>query len=235
MRIIFALLLLLAVMVGFKHAYGEEITNVDTAIVFVVDCSRTMDAKERNLTRSAHARAVQSPQVLEAIAQGYFKRIAVSYVEFSDSATVRIPWMVVDTPESAALFARQLLGEPCIINQQRTNIAAGLEVAYLLLSRFLTYEADRLVIDVVGDGSDNHGTGLAEVRKFLIDYGAVINGIPMPASSGEATRLFHYYCGDRREGIEGFVAGGLGYYCETLESIEQMELQLRRKIVLEIG
>ena len=52
--------------------------------------------------------------MLDAIAQGFDQRIAVTYVEWGDAASqeVVVPWTIVDGPASAAAFAEALLEAP---------------------------------------------------------------------------------------------------------------------------
>lgn len=94
----------------------EDHRRVDTAIVFVVDVSGSMKRHEIETARQAHAAAMLSPDVLDAIREGGdTRRIAVAYIEFGDVAQIGIDWMIVSDAGDARLFAA-LLSRGVVIN-----------------------------------------------------------------------------------------------------------------------
>jgi hypothetical protein len=88
--------------------------SVDLELVLLADASRSIDDAELRFQREGYAAAITHPDVLDAIAQGFEQRIAVTYVEWGDASSqdVVVPWTVVDGPESAAAFAGALLETP---------------------------------------------------------------------------------------------------------------------------
>ena len=91
-------------------AQDKRPVPVDVELAFVVDASFSIDAEETRLQRQGYAAAITHPDVLAAIASGYDRRIAVTYVEWGDATSqeVVVPWTIIDGPESAAALAKRL-------------------------------------------------------------------------------------------------------------------------------
>lgn len=221
-------------------AYSAE-RRVDTAIVFVVDCSNSMDYQERALVREAHIAAITSPDVQQAIRELPSHAVAMAYVEFSAGrAETRIGWTLVTGLISAEAFVAPLrAADDCSIVRGNTPIDVALGQALTLLGT-LPYTADRLVVDVVGDGQDNNGlendddvsADLPIMRAALLAIGATINGLPMVLSTTEAETLVPWYCGTATQAPN--VRGGYGSFCRTLNDIADLPIELRQKIVQEL-
>src|SRR3954463_14974920 len=71
---------------------------VDLLLVFASDVSRSIDQPKFQLQREGYAAAIADPRVLDAIASGRHKRIAVAFVEWSgvSSQKVLIDWTLID-------------------------------------------------------------------------------------------------------------------------------------------
>jgi hypothetical protein len=67
-------------------ADAQQYKGVDTALVFVVDISASMDQRQLRIAREGHAEAIMSQDVLNAIQSGYFQQSAFAFVEFSSRA-----------------------------------------------------------------------------------------------------------------------------------------------------
>ena len=104
----------LVFVVGMPGAPAMAAESVDLELVLLADASRSIDDAEIRFQRQGYAVAITHPEVLDAIAQGFEQRIAVTYVEWGDASSqeVVVPWTVVDGPESAAAFADALLEAP---------------------------------------------------------------------------------------------------------------------------
>lgn len=205
----------------FQPAWGED-SEVDVAIVFLADASSSMDDNERRIVRESHAHAVVSEEVLTAIAGGLHGRVAFAFAEFGNRATLRVDWQIVDGPQSAEDFALSILAAPdAALNN--TSISAGLILARDLLA-VLPWKADRMVVDVVGDGRNNWGPDLAEARAALIGAGVTINGMPMTID-GEIGLVENYAAA---------VIGGPAAFNLPVDGIDQLAMKLRQKIVMEL-
>lgn len=214
-------MLLLAIFWHPSPARGDE--PVDAAIVFVVDVSDSMGAGERRVISQGHAQAIVSSEVLEAIEQGQHKRIAVAYVEFSTKAKVKVGWMVVEDLSSATSFAELVSGRGMAGGS--TYISSGLAAALSLL-RDLPHAADKLVVDVAGDGVSyqEDWPDLALTREAILATGATINGLPLmiePAGNLEK----HY--------LEKVVGGPAPFSLPCL-TIADFPLKIRQKLLLEL-
>jgi len=110
--------------------------RVDVAIVFVMDISGSMGPDEIDFARRAHALAIASEPMVTAIVDGAYGRVAMAYVEYADSAAVRVGWTIIDSPQSAAAFAGKIDSLPPgnTLGSQWTFIGAGLMEADKLLS-----------------------------------------------------------------------------------------------------
>ncbi|WP_163271709.1 DUF1194 domain-containing protein [Chelativorans alearense] len=198
--------------------------GVDTALVFVIDASSSMDQGQLQLARESHAEAIMSPEVLDAIRSGHFRRSAFAFVEFSSQSAAVVEWMIIDSPETAATFAWQILHNERANLGELTGIGEGLAKALELMNA-LPAEPLYRVIDVVGDGKPNTGVDPAPVRELIIAMGVTINGMPMLDSTYED--IEEYYA---RE-----VVGGARAFSIPLDKIQHMPTLLRRKLIIEIG
>lgn len=206
---------------------AQERGHVDTAIVFVVDRSSSISSPEAKIIEEGHAEAIQSAEVVEALQEGRQQRIAAAYVEFSSLARIRVSWRIIDGPASANAFGQEILAgqiiEPSFASG--TRIDAGLALAYSLLIS-LPYKADKLVVDVTGDGNSQDANGeLPAARQSILDLGATINGLPIVVSP---------YSPDVVLFFERNVVGGPAHFNLPLHDITEFPMRIRQKLVLEL-
>lgn len=201
-------------------ATGPE---VDAAIVFVVDMSESMDADERRILRDSHANAVVSDAVLNAIDEGAFRRIALSYVEFGNVAVVRVGWSIVDGRHSAEQFRRQVLAAP-MANLGFTGIGSGLEVARIMLV-YCPCQPTKRVVDVAADGKNNTHPSLHLARRALLDMGVVINGLPIEIRPWDVD-ITAYFAEN--------IVGGPAAFNLPVTGVDELPQRLRQKIVLDL-
>lgn len=107
MRPMICALALLAALVGTAPSAWAQGSSVDLELVLLADVSGSIDDGEILFQRRGYATAINHPEVLWAISQGYEQRIAVTYVEWGTvgSQDVVVPW----TMDSAAAFADALM------------------------------------------------------------------------------------------------------------------------------
>lgn len=195
---------------------------VDTAIVFLVDVSHSMDDDEIGIAREAHVLALASSDVLTAVQSGPSGRIAVAYVEFAGDPETVVPWMTIAGPDDALGFAEVVNAAP-ILSRSYTGIGGAFLAAAVLVDQ-LPWPAERIVVDIVGDGINNIPPSLDSGRSHLLERGVVINGMPLMLEPSTAD-LDGYY-GRRVIGPGGFIL--------PLKSIDQMPSAMRQKIVQEL-
>jgi hypothetical protein len=151
--------------------------SVDLTLVLVSDVSRSIDDAEYKLEKEGYVSAFTSKQVIEAIKGGNIGAIAVAYVEFASSFEVRtvLDWQVIHDQASAQAFADKLAEAPRSF-WGRTAISSGIDRAVQLLAES-GFEAQRRVIDVCGDGTNNAGRDVSEARDDAVGAGITINGL----------------------------------------------------------
>ncbi|WP_181705249.1 DUF1194 domain-containing protein [Chthonobacter rhizosphaerae] len=207
--------------------HEEAAPGVDVAIVLAADVSSSVDYEEAKLQRAGYADALVSDKVQAAIRSGARGRIAVAYMEWSTAGRKRLvlDWTIIDGPESARRAAAELRG-PMVRSGRnsygRTSISYALETAALLITK-LPWSADRHVVDVSGDGTNNDGPPLAQSRQRVLSRGIVINGLPIGADPAVAD----YY---RAE-----VIGGPGAFMVPASSYAAFAEAVREKIALEVA
>jgi hypothetical protein len=160
-------------------------------------------------------------------------RIAVTYFEWSSPGrnTMIVPWMVVDSAESAAAFAEMLHGAP-LVNSQATSISGALLFSATLLDRSM-FTAPRRVVDVSGDGPNNMGLPIMTAREMALEAGVVINGLPISIARGDL--LFELTGISIATYYEQCVIGGEGAFLVSVDDVADLADAIRKKIVMEIA
>jgi hypothetical protein len=91
-------------------------------------------------------------------------------------------------------------------------------------------DATRKVIDVSGDGPNNHGRPVEVARDEAVKAGVTINGLPILLK-----RPGYLDIGDLEDYYRDCVIGGAGAFLVPVRSKDQFEAAIRTKIVLEIS
>jgi hypothetical protein len=206
--------------------------SVDLELVLLADASGSIDDAEIHFQRQGYASAITHPAVLDAIAQGYDQRIAVTYVEWGGvtSQEVVVPWTIVDGPASAASFAAALLAEPRRAFG-RNAIGNALAFAQSLIedNRIDGY---RKVIDLSADSANNWGgRSIAEARAQALAADVVINGLAVlcRSCSGRPNRY------DLERAFAETIIGGPASFVVTADGDDRFAEAVRRKLLLEIA
>jgi hypothetical protein len=191
--------------------------------VFLADMSKSMDAHERRILRESHASAVTSPTVIEAIAEGEHRRVALAYVEYGNDPIVRVPWSIVEGKDPAEDFAEAVLRSP-MENLGLTGIGGGIRAAEALFAR-CPCRPERRVVDIVGDGKNNTTPSLYITRMSLLATGATINGLPM---------IIDPWNDDIVDYFAKNVIGGPGAFNLPVTGMDELPERLRQKILLDL-
>jgi Protein of unknown function (DUF1194) len=209
----------------------EEASTVDLELVLAVDISRSMDFGEQVIQRRGYVEAFRSAEVIDAITGGLWGRIAVTYVEWSGygSADVVVPWTLIFDAQSADRFAAELENrEPLRIS--RTSISGALEFSRTLFGTG-EWQGLRKVVDVSGDGPNNHGKPIKPISEEVARSGITINGLPLMVR----TSSYGYGIDNLDEYYYDCVIGGPGAFMVPVYSWEEFPGAVRRKLVLEIS
>ena len=212
--------------------------EVDLELVLAVDISRSMDEEEHTIQRDGYVSAFRHKDVINALISGPRGKIAVTYMEWANGARQVIPWMIIDSAESANDFADRLSKEP-IYGERRTSITTALMEAERLI-RQNKITSLRQVIDVSGDGANNSGGSVEQARDYVLKQKIVINGLPIllhadgqggfrgnPWGGIDIPNLDRYY--------KHCVIGGTGAFIAPVFDLTQLSATIRKKLVLEIA
>lgn len=211
-------------------AAGEK---VDVALVLGVDVSWSMDRHEQFIERDGYAAAFRSPQVINAILDGAYAKVAVTYVEWAGSATqiTVVPWTIIDSAAASKRFADALkMKEPASL--RRTSISGAIDYARKELDSS-GFSATRRIIDISGDGPNNDGRSVIAARDEAVKAGITINGLPLMTNTADS------YGGMPPEDLDQYytdcVIGGSQAFVIPVNSWAQFPQAVRRKLVLELA
>lgn len=201
-----------------------EQQRADLALVLAIDCSYSVDRDEFALQVRGTAQAFLHPDILDAIARGRNGRILVSLVQWSaeDSQVFAVPWMPVSNAAEALDVAARIRAQPRQTAEGATSISGAVLAATQAFAK-LPFAADRHVIDISGDGTNNRGERIDDVRDRTVARGITINGL---AIVNEIHWLHHYF--------RNHVIGGPGAFVEIANDYAGYAEAIRKKMLREI-
>lgn len=206
---------------------------VDVELVLAVDVSASIDGGEINLQRAGYVAALTDPRGISAMLSGPLGRVAVTYVEWSETARVTVPWTVISDAADAQRFALAVQVFP-IPRGGLTNIVNALDFSALLFEGN-EIEGTRRVIDLSADGRDSKGDEpiVAAARDRALSSGIVINGLVInPQQEQSEVEGVKY-------DLEGYfhevVIGGPGAFTVVTETPEDFPRAIVNKLVLEVS
>ena len=213
-----------------RPAFGAE--RVDVELVLAVDVSLSMSPVELEIQRKGYAAALTDERVIQAIKEGVYGRIAVTYVEWAGQTSqhVVVPWTLIASAADAQAFVDKLGANPPN-SARRTSISGALQFAGDLFAES-SFRGLKRVVDVSGDGANNQGAGVAGIRDEIVAQGITINGLPLMTSSGtpsvfDIDDLDIYYT--------NCVIGGPAAFMIPVNDWSQFPEAVRRKLVLELA
>ena len=220
-------------LLGRLPATAQDRPAVDLALALAIDISGSIDPDEARLQRDGYVRAFRDPVIVKAILGGSHGRIAVAYYEWSDSYIQRllVDWMVLDSEAAIRDFTERLAEAPISISR-RTSISGAIRYAIPLFARG-PFEAERKVLDISGDGSNNDGGLVTDQRHEALKERIVINGLPImndrpnPFGFPSETDLDKYYL--------HCVTGGPRSFVEVAVNFEDFPRAVRKKLLQEVA
>ncbi|MEM6487538.1 MAG: DUF1194 domain-containing protein [Pseudomonadota bacterium] len=193
------------------------------ALVLALDVSASVDAGEYILLRDGTAAALLSPDVRAAVKA--LGGVYISVFEWSgrQKQTLIQPWRVLDGDSAIRAVAERIATHPRSESEYPTALGSALGYAQRQLAAGPS-PCNRQVIDVSGDGANNHGFSPESAYRAFDFSGVTVNGLVVAGSAGDAV---DYY---RRRVIRGPAA-----FVEIARGYEQFEEAMRRKLLREIG
>ena len=154
--------------------------NVDLALVLAVDVSGSVNAERFELQRQGYAKAFASREVIDAIAAGENRTIAVTLVEWSGATHQRqmVGWTIISDANSAIAFGSAISETPRAFADW-TSISGALDFALALFDQVEGATPLRRVIDVSGDGSNNMGPPVTIMRDEVLEAGIGAGPAPL--------------------------------------------------------
>ena len=227
------LLALLSLLLSALPALAQDKKEVDLSLALAIDISGSIDPDEAKLQREGYVQAFRDPVIVKAILGGPNGRIAVAYYEWSDSwmQKLLVDWTLLDSEASIAAFANRLADLPISI-ARRTSISGAIRYAIPLFGRS-PYEPTRKVLDISGDGSNNDGGLVTDMRYEALKERIVINGLPImndrpnPFGFPNETDLDRYYL--------HCVTGGPRSFVEVARNFEDFPRAVRKKLLQEVA
>ena len=228
---------IVAALVGcLAFAAGARAEQVDLLLVLAADVSRSIDDGEFNLQRKGYAQAMTDPRVLRAIAGGRHHAIAITFVEWAGAPeqNVVIDWTVVRDEEGAgAVAATMLSAQRSFLG--RTSISAAIDFSMERLA-VAPAEADKRIIDISGDGTNNSGRAVTEARDQAVASGVTVNGLAIINTQANPGYAFHTQPpGGLPKYYEENVIGGPGAFLLQVENFDTFAEAMTRKLVTEIA
>jgi hypothetical protein len=217
-------------------ALGARAETVDLLLVLAADVSRSIDDVEFNLQRKGYAAAMTDPQVIRAIVGGRNHAIAVTFIEWSGAVdqNVVVDWTVVRDEEAAGSVAATMLAAPRSF-LGRTSISAAIDFAMERIAA-APAEADKRIIDISGDGTNNSGRAVTEARDQAIAAGTTINALAIINTQANPGYAFHTQPpGGLPKYFEENVIGGPGAFLLKVDNFDSFAAAITRKMVTEIA
>jgi uncharacterized protein DUF1194 len=217
---------LLAVLVlGATTTPGGAEPAVDIALVLAVDVSLSIDAEEFALQRAGYAAAFRNPRVVDAITAGPVGAVAVTYMQWSGAREQQqiAGWQLINDRASAARFAAALAAADRVVAGGSTSLSGAIDAAGRLLQQS-GYTAERRIIDISGDGSNNSGRLPNFARDEAVAQGITINGLAILKNEAQ---LDSYY--------QANVVGGRGAFVLTAGDFDDFAEAILAKLIREVA
>lgn len=201
--------------------------KVDLLLVLAVDSSGSVNTQEFALQFQGYIEAFRNPQVIEALSNGEHGSIAVCLFIWAgdrrDGVRLIADWHLVNGPESAKAFTDAFLRTPRFMLRDGTSLSNAIAYAIELIEK-APFTAERKVIDVSGDGTNNVGFAPTIARDDAVEKGITINGLAILTDYPD---LDAYY-GEN-------VVGGPGAFVISAKNFDAFSAAILSKLVREIS
>lgn len=228
-RFLFSGLSMAAILLGSASVAVANDEHVDVELVLAVDVSASIDARQARLQREGYVTALTDQSLIDRIRAGPLGRIAVTYVEWSETQTTIVDWTTIESAADARNFSDAILAAP-LISGSATSISAAIDYSVALLddNRFV---GTRRVIDVSSDGRNSAGNPLIFSRERALATGIIINGLPIIQRDSGGRPV--------DPGLEAYYAvnviGGPGAFLVVAEGRDAFPAAIRNKLFIEIA
>ena len=215
---------------------GARAEDTDLLLALAADVSRSIDEGEFELQRKGYAAALSDPRVLAAIRGGTNGTIAVCFLEWSGAGEQMVvaDWVVIRDDEDAGSLSAMLRAAPRSF-VGRTSISGAIDFA---MERFAAAKihANRRIIDISGDGTNNSGRPVTDARDQALAEGVTINGLAIINDRPNPGYTFHTQPpGGLPDWYRQNVIGGPGAFLHVVEDFRSFADAMTNKLVSEIA
>lgn len=204
----------LALAAPFVFSAPAKAVPVDLELSLVIDVSGSVNTSEYNLQMDGYANAFRDSAIQNAILNGTNGAIATNVIFFASSASVGIPFTLLDSQSAINAFADTLdnFARPF---SGLTDIFDGINLAVPQFGDETGgtangFESPRQVIDVSGDGASSASPTQAARNNALAAGVDTINGIAIE-NSPTSTFITDFYQNNVIGGTNAFVATAAGF------------------------
>jgi hypothetical protein len=201
--------------------------RVDVALVLAVDVSGSVDDSRFSLQMEGIARAFEDRDVQHTILSGPYGALLVTLVNWSQKPQIAVPWRVIASPADAMAFAADVRRAPRRA-EDFTCMSLMMQVVGEKLLPLMPLPAERLVVDISGDGRDNCNprTTVDSMRDGLVADNVTVNGLPI-REGREAETIAPWY--------EQHVIGGAASFLLPANGYQDFGRAIRQKFIIEIS
>jgi len=227
---------LLGLVLAFVSPAARAADPVDMLLVLAADVSRSVTEPKFRLQREGAAAAIANPEVVAAITSGPHRRIAVCFVEWATAGqqSVVVDWTVIDSAAAARGFGDRLVETPRSFIGS-TSISGAIDFSMQQLER-APFAAERRVVDISGDGTNNSGRSVTDARDDALAKGITINALVILTPVAESFRPEHTNpTGGLEKYFQDNVIGGAGAFTVVAESHAAFGRALTKKLIQEIA
>jgi hypothetical protein len=212
-------------------ARGDDTAKVDAIVITALDVSSSINAVETQLQIDGMAAAVKSPAFVSAATAGRHGRIGFLVFLWADGDYPQLAgWRAISTQAEADAASAEIHGklqsllDPTVSRKTGTltNLSGAMDHAAGLL-KASPFQAERQVVNIVGNGEDNVGEGPTRSRADLLAMGATINGVVI----GDDKAVRAYY--------RTSVIGGKGAFVLTAARAEDLTTVLVSKFIADLA
>ena len=205
-------------------ARAQDGQTVDLELALLVDTSASVSDEEFRLQANGLAAAFLSPLVHEAIRASARNGIAVSVIQWANEENQRVSedWTLIRGADDARWLAARIASMPRLIHGGHTAISNALAFGMKELEEN-RFDGLRRVIDLSGDGRNNDGLPLRQVRREVMERGVTINGL---AILNELPLLDDYF--------RDYLIGGDGAFLIVAQDYDDFEQAMIQKLDREI-
>ena len=214
-------------------ARAQDGQTVDLELALLVDTSASVSDEEFRLQANGLAAAFLSPLVHEAIRASARNGIAVSVIQWANEENQRVSedWTLIRGADDARWLAARIASMPRLIHGGHTAISNALAFGIKELEEN-RFDGLRRVIDLSGDGRNNDGLPLRQVRREVMERGVTINGL---AILNELPLLDDYFRDYLIGGDGAFLIVAQDYDDFEHAMIQKLDREIRSKPLADIG